>query len=808
MRDRRTHSSTNRRAAARSTRILAATASLSLLSCLASPAAAVATESLPAPVSPGAPDRFAGAAGSCPTFTWATTPSAAGYELVLFRLAEDGALADPEPAIRVVLPAGSSAWTPPRGDCLSEAGRYAWSVRDVASDQWPDALLLELAEPDGLQAREALDLLRRYVERGGSLDSLDEIAGLARASSITVAEARAFAGKSASRTGATDEPRKPQHLGELADRKAQESNVSAAKLALSGDVAAKLWANEWRLDHASEQFFDFTNPSGDFTLRVQGQEVLTGATAGDITQVNAGAGLTGGGISGAVSLAADFAGSGSANQVARSDHDHATQTWSVNALDGLRVNNATSIGNSAGLRGLMSSPTGFTYGLWGESASDGGRGVGGWATSTTGAAFGVFGDSVSPDGVGVLGRGRAATGSAFGVQGTTASTSGTAVFGTALAGSGQTMGVRGHTWSPNGVGGVFTSTGGGLLIAADNVSFPNFSDLEFVVDAQGNVTAESYAGDGSKLDKIATSLFGKFGGDGSDGALHLTSGTITLGSFGTVTRRQYTNLTIESGATLTSGAHINLIAVQGRCTIRGLVNVDGRGALGPLGSSGLGQDGASGRLKHGSFAGGSGAHAPVPGCVTGAGGGGGGTIFDGGAGAYSGGFGGGAEGQGGLQGGGVGGPGPTDMFWRATISHAPDAGYPSFPLGSTVTDGFDDLLTCVGASGGRGAGTDTISGGGGGNGGGVIYLECGELDFPGSGTISARGTNGALGAGGGGGGGGGGVALVRTLEIVSQSGVIRATGGTGSSAGSCQSGGSCFAGGAGAPGYVDIVEIP
>jgi len=86
-------------------------------------------------------------------------------------------------------------------------------------------------------------------------------------------------------------------------------------------------------------------------------QASTGAGGGDITAVTAGAGLTGGGATGDVTLDVIFGGDGAANAAARADHEHLTNPTTVSL--GLNTLGANGVNNVAvGVEALRFSTTG------------------------------------------------------------------------------------------------------------------------------------------------------------------------------------------------------------------------------------------------------------------------------------------------------------------------------------------------------------------------------------------------------------------------------------------------------------------
>jgi len=197
-----------------------------------------------------------------------------------------------------------------------------------------------------------------------------------------------------------------------------------------------------------------------------------------------------------------FAGSGSANSSARSDHNHTGvysslshnhwgTSWSGSGA-GLTLSGGTvglsGSGSEAGVRGQTASATG--YGLYGENTSSGGGiGVMGYSTGGSGTGVygygdiglwgsgmlgvkgsgvyqGVYGETTESDllsyavdglsastaGIGVRGRATASSGTTYGVYGETSSTQGYGVYGLANGTSGANYGLYGKTNSNSGYG--------------------------------------------------------------------------------------------------------------------------------------------------------------------------------------------------------------------------------------------------------------------------------------------------------------------------------------------------------------------
>lgn len=250
-----------------------------------------------------------------------------------------------------------------------------------------------------------------------------------------------------------------------------------------------------------------------------------------------------------------------------------------------------------------------------------------------------------------------------------------------------------------------------------------------------------------------------FGGDGSDGALDTSGGTVDIDAGGArFVVKNYTSINVASNPLTFSNTNANgtvfILKSQGNVTISDTINLDGDGAAG-------GDAGTNGN------AGSDGTPASNWAIYTQDG-----TNI---------------EGQGGQA--------------NDPVSAEPGGVQQFSPPGHNIS-----IMTLQPGSGGGGGGsgdgaTTSGAGGDGGDGGGALMIECnGALNF--TGTITADGTKGADGntgtpsnAGGGGGGGAGGAVLILYNTLTSKSGTITIEGGDGGDAQSGTDGGSSNGGG-------------
>jgi hypothetical protein len=183
-------------------------------------------------------------------------------------------------------------------------------------------------------------------------------------------------------------------------------------------------------------------------------------------------------------------------------------------------------GAGAGVAGIATNPS-AGVGVYGQSANF--AGVFGNSVVTSGFTSGVFGQTASTDGAGVDGSNTAATGFATGVTGNTESANGNGVFGNAAATSGFANGVFGQTASPNGNGVLGVSPSGNGVLGVS----PNGNGVLGVSNAaDGGIGVSGFAGGttGNAYGVLGTTATTGFGA-GVIGGTSANTGT-AFGVFG------------------------------------------------------------------------------------------------------------------------------------------------------------------------------------------------------------------------------------------------------------------------------------
>jgi len=289
-------------------------------------------------------------------------------------------------------------------------------------------------------------------------------------------------------------------------------------------------------------------------------------------------------------------------------------------------------------------------------------------------------------------------------------------------------------------------------MATTKISYPQGGSGLSTLGTAGQLMKVNSSADGVEWGDAPSSGI-SFGGDGSDGALSVTSGTTNIdASSASVVIKEYTSISISSGATLAltnpaSTGTILILKSQGDVTIEGTIDLSGDGS----------------------------AAETDPASVI------------------------------------------TETGGNAATVQAGGTEYPFKMFYTTYNDGYFDgaVRVACGAGGangnqGTGNGGGPTAGGSGGRGGGALIIECGgAFDFDSGGTINldgSDGTNGAnagagsfgtIGGGGGGGGGSAGMAAILYKTLTDNSGTVSAKGGDGGNGGSgdaVYSGGSCQGG--------------
>ena len=149
--------------------------------------------------------------------------------------------------------------------------------------------------------------------------------------------------------------------------------------------------------------------SGGTTMTTTGNTINLAGAPGTITGVTAGNGLTGGGTSGSVSLAANYGGNGSATTLSRADHTHAGQFWSTSTGNTLTLQTSSTSFNSSALEADVVNTSSQAAAIFAQtlSTNSNSAGVVGQASGNGGAA-GLLGIGLGAGTYAVLGSAQGA----------------------------------------------------------------------------------------------------------------------------------------------------------------------------------------------------------------------------------------------------------------------------------------------------------------------------------------------------------------------------------------------------------------
>lgn len=117
----------------------------------------------PVAVSPGDSSTIGLVEVRCPAFSWGGVEGVEGYQLVVYRLAEESD--EKEPVLRRRFPKSVGSWTPSLEHCLERGVRYAWSIAAVRAgeaQEWSEPRLFAVAAgPSEAELMEALRWIRQ-----------------------------------------------------------------------------------------------------------------------------------------------------------------------------------------------------------------------------------------------------------------------------------------------------------------------------------------------------------------------------------------------------------------------------------------------------------------------------------------------------------------------------------------------------------------------------------------------------------------------------------------------------------------------